>query len=128
MKTHTSLGKEAIKKAEKMIDCPDDFFKIPKEIVYCHHEKWDGSGYPRGLKAEEIPSEGRIVAICDVFDSLTSERPYKKAWAVESAMKLIVEGSGKDFDPELVEIFRSLLPELLKVKQKFSDDNPVNHS
>jgi len=122
MKTHPSIGNRILAGNESRL------LHTAQIIAYTHHEKWDGSGYPRGLKAEEIPREGRIVAICDVFDSLTSERPYKKAWAVESAMKLIVEGSGKDFDPELVEIFRSLLPELLKVKQKFSDDNPVNHS
>ena len=86
-----------------------------------HQEKWDGSGYPKGLKGEEIPLVGRIVAIADVFDALTTERPYKKAWPVEKAVSFIEEESGKHFDPQLVPIFKDVLPEILEIKEKFAE-------
>jgi PAS domain S-box-containing protein/putative nucleotidyltransferase with HDIG domain len=75
------------------------------EIPYCHHEKWDGSGYPRGLKGEQIPLAARIFAVADVWDAVTSDRPYRKAWSKEEALKYIREQSGKHFDPQVVEVF-----------------------
>jgi putative two-component system response regulator len=92
-------------------------------IALTHHEKWDGSGYPRQLRGEEIPLIGRIVAVVDVFDALTTERPYKKAWTVEDALALIQRESGKHFDPELVRIFMSILPAVLEVKQRWSEQS-----
>ena len=79
--------------------------QMSRKIAVNHHEKWDGSGYPRGIAGEEIPLEARIVAIADVFDALTSERPYKKAWSVEKAVGLLKEEAGHHFDPDLVPIF-----------------------
>lgn len=79
------------------------------DIPYCHHEKWDGSGYPRGLKGEEIPLPARIFAVVDVFDALTSDRPYRKAWSREEAIAYIKERSGKDFDPRVVEVFLEVI-------------------
>jgi len=79
------------------------------DIPYCHHEKWDGSGYPRGLKGEEIPLPARIFAVVDVFDALTSDRPYRKAWSREEAIAYIKERSGKDFDPAVVEVFLEVI-------------------
>lgn len=92
-----------------------------KEISLCHHEKWDGSGYPFGLSGENIPLSGRIIAIADVFDALTSERPYKKAWTVERAVTLIDETTSQHFDPKIVIHFHKVLPEILKIKEKFAE-------
>jgi putative two-component system response regulator len=86
-----------------------------------HHEKWDGSGYPAGLHGEEIPLAARIVAIADVFDALTSERPYKKAWTVEDAAAFIRKESGAHFDPKLVKVFEDVLPEMLKIMAMYRD-------
>ncbi len=82
-----------------------DYLRPALEIPYCHHEKWDGSGYPRGLKEEEIPLPARIFAVVDVYDALTSDRPYRKAWSEEDALTLIKKDSGSHFDPEVVEVF-----------------------
>lgn len=93
--------------------------KLAAEISFTHHEKWDGSGYPRRLEGEAIPLQGRIVAIADVFDALTTARPYKQAWEVERAVDLILEEAGKHFDPELVPLFVEQLPAILEVKEKW---------
>jgi len=90
-------------------------------IARTHHEKWDGSGYPQGLAGEAIPIEGRIVAIADVFDALTSVRPYKPAWPVEDACALLRDQCGRHFDPELVERFLGCLPEVLEVKARWAE-------
>ncbi|MBU2954753.1 HD domain-containing phosphohydrolase [Marinobacter sp. F3R08] len=91
------------------------------DIALYHHEKWDGTGYPRGLKGEAIPIEARIVALADVFDALTSERPYKKAWSVEAATDLIREQSGKHFDPALVAVFFECLPDILEARDQWRE-------
>jgi putative two-component system response regulator len=78
------------------------------EIPYCHHEKWDGTGYPRGLQATAIPLQARIFAVVDVWDALTSDRPYRKAWSEAQALQHIREQSGKHFDPEIVDAFLAL--------------------
>jgi HD-GYP domain-containing protein (c-di-GMP phosphodiesterase class II)/putative methionine-R-sulfoxide reductase with GAF domain len=88
---------------------PIEFLRLALDIPYCHHEKWDGSGYPRGLKGEQIPIAARIFAIADVFDALTSERPYRPAWSREKALAYIREQSGKHFDPQVVRAFLSLI-------------------
>jgi len=85
------------------------FLKKALEIPYCHHERWDGSGYPRGLKGLEIPLSARIFAVVDVYDALTSDRPYRKAWPREKALAYIQEQAGKQFDPEVVEAFLRLV-------------------
>ena len=90
-------------------------------IALYHHEKWDGSGYPHGLAGEQIPHVARIVALADVYDALTSVRPYKRAWSVDEALDLIKSQSGKHFDPNLVEVFIKCLPEILKVQQRWAD-------
>lgn len=82
-----------------------DYLQPALDIPYCHHEKWDGSGYPRGLKGEQIPLSARIFAVVDVYDALTSDRPYREAWTNQKALKYITENAGKHFDPEVVEIF-----------------------
>lgn len=90
-------------------------------IALSHHEKWNGSGYPQGLSGVDIPVEGRIAAIADVFDTLTSERPYKKAWPIEQAVDLLKKESGAHFDLELVEKFFEMLPLVLSVRDEYTD-------
>ena len=90
-------------------------------IALTHHEKWDGSGYPEGLKGDDIPLVGRIVALADVFDALTSERPYKKAWSVDEALAEIDRISGAHFDPELTHVFKKVLPDVLEIKNQYAE-------
>ena len=106
MKKHASFGEEIIEKIETLTK-ESDFLNYAKIFAASHHEKWDGSGYPRGLKGNSIPLLGRIMAIADVYDALTSVRPYKKAFSHEEAVRIITEGSGIQFDPQLVEVFIS---------------------
>ncbi len=122
MKTHTVLGKEAMEKAEKMVDCPDDFLQIPKEIAYCHHEKWDGSGYPNGLSGEAIPLSARIVALVDVYDALTSKRVYKPAFSHDEAISVICQDSGKHFDNEIVKAFLKIADDFNVISEKYKDE------
>ena len=95
--------------------------QLARSIALYHHEKYDGSGYPHKLAGEDIPVEARIIAIADVFDALTSERPYKKEWPVEEAVELLRRESGKHFDPQLVELFIGQLPAVLAIKQQYAE-------
>jgi len=104
MKKHTIFGEQIMKKIESLTK-ESDFLKFAKTFAVSHHEKWDGTGYPRGLKENEIPLLGRIMAIADVYDALISDRPYKKAFDHEESVRIITKGSGTQFDPELVEVF-----------------------
>lgn len=115
MKTHVTIG------ADILADHPSELMQMARTIVLYHHEKWDGSGYPRGIEGEAIPIEGRVAAITDVFDALTSERPYKDPWPVERAVNLLKEEAGKHFDPELVGLFVDILPEILKIRDEYAD-------
>jgi putative two-component system response regulator len=115
MKTHAVIGAKLLENDDS------DLMRMAHIIAYTHHEKWDGSGYPRGLAGEAIPQMGRITALADVFDALTSERPYKKAWTVEAAVDMIKENSGKHFDPALVEIFLRELPGIMEIRERFSE-------
>ncbi len=116
MKQHAVIGYELLDASSAPL------LKVAAEIAYTHHEKYDGSGYPRGLVGEDIPLFGRIVAVADVFDALTSERPYKKAWSIEDASQLLRDGIGKHFDPACVEAFFSEFDEILTIKNTFLDD------
>ena len=104
MKNHTTFGEKIIGKIETMAK-ESEFLKYAKIFAASHHEKWDGSGYPEGLSGKDIPLLGRIMAIADVYDALVSDRPYKKAFAHEEAVKIIAEGKGKHFDPVLIDLF-----------------------
>ncbi len=106
METHTTMG------ASILAGSRSTLLQLAEEIARTHHERWDGDGYPAGLSGEEIPRAGRIAAICDVFDALTSERPYKDAWSVDEALTEIAAQSGRQFDPELVDAFLTLAPQL----------------
>ncbi|WP_203362975.1 HD domain-containing phosphohydrolase [Bacillus sp. REN10] len=115
MKTHTTIGEQLFSGLESF-----KIFQMAKRIALTHHEKWDGSGYPNQLKEKSIPLEGRIVAVCDVFDALTSSRPYKQAWSIEEAIKEIEKGKGKHFDPEIVDAFLRIIPEMIDIKKQQS--------
>ena len=86
-----------------------NYLRPALDIPYCHHEKWDGSGYPRGLKGEEIPLAARIFAVVDVWDALRSDRPYRKGWTTEQIREYLIAESGKHFDPQVVDAFLMLL-------------------
>ncbi len=98
-----------------------ELLKMSREIALAHHERWDGTGYPFQLKGEAINLPSRIVAIADVFDALTTERPYKKAWPLEDAVKLIDDSAGRHFDPGLVPLFHEVLPEIIRIKQQYAE-------
>jgi putative two-component system response regulator len=115
MKKHAEIGAEILANSHSRL------IQLAHSVALSHHEKWDGSGYPRGLKGENIPIEGRIVAIADVFDALTSERPYKKAWSVEDALEFIKSQSGKHFDPALPPLIEQELSEILAIKAQLSE-------
>ncbi len=115
MKSHVTIG------AEILSGDDSDLMVASKKIALHHHEKWDGSGYPAGLKGEEISIEGRICAVADVFDALLSERPYKKPWPLEKVLELFKSEAGKHFDPELTPHIDALLPEMLKIKDQYPD-------
>ena len=95
--------------------------RLARSVALYHHEKFNGQGYPYGLVGEAIPLEARIVAIADVFDALTSVRPYKKAWTAQDAMALIESEAGQHFDPQLVALFVGLMDELLAISQRWAD-------
>nr|WP_315224056.1 two-component system response regulator [uncultured Albidiferax sp.] len=118
MRTHAQIG------ADILGTHPPGLMQVASEVAITHHEKWDGSGYPHGLAGTAIPISGRIAAIADVFDALTSERPYKAAWTVEAAMGLLRAQSGKHFDPALVTLFEANLPEILAVKERWAETTP----
>ena len=115
MQTHAQIG------ADILSGDDSELMKMAYEIALTHHEKWNGKGYPNGLKAEEIPLVGRITALADVFDALTSKRPYKEAWPVEKAVDLIKEESGEHFDPELVALFLQELAKIIEIKVKYAE-------
>jgi len=120
MKTHSRIGFDILSKSKAPI------FKLAAEIALCHHERYDGSGYPCGLAGDEIPESARIIAICDVFDALSMKRPYKDIWPLERVLDFIRESSGSHFDPRLVDIFMSILPEILVIKKHW-DAKEVAH-
>nr|WP_246173004.1 HD domain-containing phosphohydrolase [Thermochromatium tepidum] len=94
---------------------------LARTVALTHHERWNGSGYPQGLAGESIPLAGRIVAIADIFDALTSQRPYKQAWPVDQALDWMREQRGCHFDPQLLDRFLAIQPKILEIKLKFAD-------
>jgi len=115
MKTHTNIG-------VSILTGNDSLIAAARDIAGSHHERWDGTGYPQGLAGEQIPILARICSVADVFDALTSTRPYKKPWPVEEATAWIVSESGKHFDPAIVEAFKVAMPEILRVRELYRDD------
>jgi putative two-component system response regulator len=115
MKTHPGIGADIIGIHDRGL------LAMARNIALTHHEKWDGSGYPAGLAGTAIPLEGRIVAIADVFDALTTVRPYKTAWPLEKVIAWLQEQRGKHFDPELIDLFLSKLPEILEIMERWAE-------
>ncbi len=118
MKQHPQFG------AEILGDSPISVIRTAREVALGHHEKWNGTGYPKGLAGSDIPLSARIVALADVFDALTTKRPYKEAWSVEEAMDYINEQKGQHFDPQLVDIFVNVLDRLLVIKNQWCESIP----
>ncbi len=116
MRTHSQIGTD-------IIGDPGDaeLLEMARVLALTHHEKWDGSGYPHGLAGTDIPRVGRIVAVADVFDALTSVRPYKPAWPVERALALLKESAGSHFDPALIPAFLEILPEVLAIQKRYAE-------
>ncbi len=121
MKTHTTLGRDAIMSAEKRLGVEMPFLAFAKEIAYTHQEKWDGSGYPLGLSGEDIPISGRLMAIADVYDALISRRVYKEAMAHEKAVQIMVEEKGLHFDPLMIDAFLELADEFKTIAVQYAD-------
>ena len=117
MSKHPEIG------ADILGDTNSVLFNMAREIALTHHEKWDGSGYPFALKGKDISIYGRISAIADVFDALTTERPYKNAWSVEKTLALMQSESGKHFDPQLIARWMEIMPEILAIKQCYSEES-----
>ncbi|MCS5690868.1 two-component system response regulator [Cyanobium sp. FGCU-6] len=123
MKTHTTLGRDAIATAERQLGMEVDFLHVAKEIAYSHQEKWDGSGYPQGLAGEAIPLSARLMALADVYDALISPRLYKEAMSHEAAMAIIEAGRGRHFDPDVVEAFRAVEGQFRAIAECFRDSD-----
>jgi putative two-component system response regulator len=122
MRQHTVFGGRILEGSDQ------GFIRLAEVIAMTHHEKWDGSGYPRGLKGEKIPLVGRIVAVADVFDALMSKRPYKEPFPLDKSLKIIQEGRGAHFDPQVVDAFMAIVDrEILPIRDRFRDegDSPL---
>lgn len=120
MKKHPEIGAQIIG------DHDSSLLQMAKTVALAHHERWDGSGYPYGLSGVTIPLVARIVAIADVFDALTTARPYKEAWSLDRAITEVREQAGRHFDPNLVELFMQCLPEILAIKEKYAEDKAAD--
>lgn len=113
--------KEHVKMGELILQGSSAFIKKGAEIALSHHEKWNGSGYPNGFKEEEIALSGRIIAVVDVFDALTTRRPYKEPFPLEKALEIIKTGRGEHFDPKVVDAFFEIIDEIKSIKEKYKD-------
>ncbi len=126
MKTHAQRGYDMLKRAGDYMGAHGEFLTMAMEIAGSHHEKWDGSGYPKGLVGAEIPLSARLMAIADVFDALLTRRPYKEPMSIEKTTEIILEGKGKHFDPEVVEAFSRIYQDMLKVAVLLVDIHEEN--
>ncbi|VVP60552.1 HD-GYP domain-containing protein [Pseudomonas fluorescens] len=122
MKTHTLLGYQSLVQAEEILGTEVPFLRIAKEIALSHHEKWDGSGYPNGLIGDEIPISARMMAVADVYDAVISRRVYKASMPHETAAQIIFEGSGKHFDPDVVNAFKILEATFVQIAARYADE------
>ena len=123
MKTHTTLGRDAIQRAEDQLGVSVDFLRVAKEIAYSHQEKWDGSGYPQGLVGEDIPVSARLMAVADVYDALISRRVYKAGMPHEQALEIIRQGRAIHFDPDICDVFLANAEQFHVIAKRFSDSD-----
>lgn len=121
MKTHTTLGRDAIIQAEQELGKEIPFLLFAKEIAYGHHEKWDGSGYPEGLSGEDIPISARLMAMADVYDALISRRVYKEGIPYEEARQIIIDGRATHFDPDVVDAFLEVEDKFKAIAERYAD-------
>lgn len=121
MKTHSQLGRDAIAAAERHLGQFSEFLALAREIAYGHHERWDGTGYPQGLRGQEIPPGARLMAVADVYDALISARVYKPAFSHEQAVEEIRRGRGTQFDPVVVDAFLEMAADFQKMARQFAD-------
>jgi putative two-component system response regulator len=121
MKTHTTLGRDAIEHAERSLGMTMPFLSIAKEIAYSHQEKWDGTGYPEGIAGEAIPVSARLMAVADVYDALISRRVYKEGMPHDKAVQILIDGRGKHFDPDILDAFIELQDEFRAIAARFHD-------
>jgi len=128
MKTHTTLGRDAIAVAERQLGRSVDFLRLAKEIAYSHQEKWNGSGYPEGLAGDAIPISARLMAVADVYDALISRRVYKAPFSHAESLKMMSEGSGKHFDPDIIDAFLEVAEEFQAINARYADsDEEIAH-
>lgn len=125
MKTHTTIGRDAIEHAEKQLGVEVPFLTLAKEIAYGHQEKWDGSGYPQGLAGDDIPISARLMAVADVYDALISRRVYKEGMPHEKAVGIILQGRAQHFDPDIVDAFIELQDEFKNIAISYADNDKV---
>ncbi|NLI75172.1 MAG: two-component system response regulator [Candidatus Riflebacteria bacterium] len=121
MKRHTTIGRDAIRAAEARLNVPNSFLRFAREIAYCHQEKWDGTGYPQGLRGEAIPVSARLMAVADVYDALISPRVYKPPFSHEEAVRIIREGAGSHFDPDVAAAFEAVSFRFREIASHFTD-------
>ncbi|MDP2284767.1 MAG: HD domain-containing phosphohydrolase, partial [Pseudohongiella sp.] len=121
MKTHTTLGHDAIQRAETELGTNVEFLSCAKSIALSHQEKWNGSGYPKGLAGDNIPIAARLMALADVYDALISRRVYKASMVHDKAVEIIVAGKGSHFDPDIVDAFLDIQQEFQDIANRFAD-------
>ncbi|MNX83149.1 Cyclic di-GMP phosphodiesterase response regulator RpfG [compost metagenome] len=121
MKTHTTLGRDAIQHAEDQLGIRAEFLSLAKEIAYSHQEKWDGSGYPQGLAGDDIPVSARLMAVADVYDALISRRVYKAGMPHAQAVEIIRQGRGTHFDPDICDAFLVCVEQFQTIAERFAD-------
>ncbi|WP_253392245.1 response regulator [Pseudomonas citronellolis] len=122
MQSHTRIGHDALAAAERRLGSPAEFLRYAKEIAYGHHERWDGSGYPRGLRGEQIPLSARLLALIDCYDELTSRHPYHATLAPDEARQQVLAASGSHFDPQVVEAFAEVADGFAAIAIRYADD------
>ena len=121
MKTHTTLGRDALERAEKELGTSVEFLSIAKEIAHSHQEKYDGSGYPQGLAGDAIPLAARLMAVADVYDALISRRVYKEPFSHEKSVEIMRLGRGTHFDPDVFDAFLVLQDAFQQIAARYAD-------
>ena len=123
MKTHTTLGRDALRQAVARLGVEVEFLRFAQEIAYGHQEKWDGTGYPEGIGGDDIPIAARLMAVADVYDAVVSRRVYKEARAHEVGLEVIANGRGTHFDPDMADAFLAIEEEIRAIAQRFRDED-----